>query len=113
MRSKEANEALKKLTQYTFVGSEVTQCEVCECIDIAINYIKELEKQIPTPSNEVPIENQTVVFVDKRDAVMKSEIRDKIKELEEEGQKHLFENGWFPMTAYTKIKVLKELLEGE
>ena len=33
----------------------------------------------PTPENEVPVEYQTVVFVDKRDAVMKSEIKDKIE----------------------------------
>lgn len=44
------------------------------------------------------------------DVIPKQKVRDKIKELEEEGQKHLFENGWFPMTADTKIKVLKELL---
>lgn len=43
-RSKEVDKAIKTLTQYTFVGSKVTQLEACECIDIVLNYISKLEE---------------------------------------------------------------------
>ena len=46
MRSKEVDKAIKTLTQYTFVGSKVTRLEACECIDIVLNYISELEEEV-------------------------------------------------------------------
>lgn len=38
-------------------------------------------------------------------------IRNKIEKLEKEGQEHLKQHGWFPMTIYSKIETLKELIK--
>lgn len=101
MRSKEVEEAIKNCnvllagditvhiidndggTAYT---GEVNKT-YNDDLKTVLAYIEQLEKKIPTPSNEVPVEYQTLILVDKRDAVMKSEIRDKIKELEKASDK--------------------------
>ena len=78
MRTKEVEEAIKRISSsyddntgyYEAKGSD--WCAVHR-------YIEELEKKIPTPSNEVPVEYQTLIVVDKREAFMKDKIRDKIK----------------------------------
>ena len=114
MRSKEVEEAIKMLGNiklkviYDLTGDEK------RCFDKVLNYIEKLEKMIPTPSNEVPVEYQTVIFVDKRDAVMKSEIRDKIKELKDEqksiqdklSKNMLFsESEFYSFSEYTKWRL--------
>ena len=88
MRSKEVEEAIettKRIRTGLMNFNELLDNNnvVINGIDKVLAYIEELEKMIPTPSNEVPVEYQTSIYVDKRDAVMKSEIIDKIKELEE------------------------------
>ncbi len=58
---------------------EYSRLNLAEMYTSILNYIEELEKQIPTPSNEVPLEYQTDIWVNKRDAVMKDKIRDAIE----------------------------------
>lgn len=79
-----------------------------------VAYIEKLEKMIPTPSNEVPVEYQTDIWVNKKDAVMKSEIRDKIKELKDEqksiqdklSKNMLFsESEFYSFSEYTKWRL--------
>lgn len=81
MRSKEVEKAIKQ-AEYITTCAMLGESLCPDYIEILLSYIEELEKMIPTPSNEVPVEYQTDIWVNKRDAVMKSEIRDKIKELE-------------------------------
>lgn len=72
----------------TYCEKMKEDCIYNQAIDKVIEYIEELEKMIPTPSNEVPLEYQTLILVDKKDAVMKSEIRDKIKFLENRAKEY-------------------------
>ena len=114
MRSKEVSEAIKMLGNiklkviYDLTGNEK------RCFDKVLNYIEELENMIPTPSNEVPVEYQTDIWVNKKDAVMKSKIRDKIKELEDElksiqdklSKNMLFsESEFYSFSEYTKWRL--------
>lgn len=109
MRSKEVSEAIKMLGNiklkviYDLTGDEK------RCFDKVLNYIEELENMIPTPSNEVPVEYQTDIWVNKRDAVMKSEIRDKIKELDDEFHKCEYVNDKFFKLGYQR-DILKSII---
>ncbi len=119
MRSKEVEEAIEKTKRIrtglmNFNELLDNNNVVINGIDKVLAYIEELEKMIPTPSNEVPVEYQTSIYVDKRDAVMKSEIIDKIKELEEElkaiqdklSKNMLFsESEFYSFSEYTKWRV--------
>ena len=84
-------------------------CEKMKMVDTVLNYIEELENKIPTPNNEVPVEYQTNIFVDKREVVMKDKIRDKIKELENMRNTTITSEGFNIFNG--EIVVLKELLE--
>ena len=57
-------------------GNMVFVTKDTAAVEVLLKYVSELEKQIPTPDNEVPVEYQTSIYVDKRDAVMKDKIRD-------------------------------------
>lgn len=82
MRSKKVDEMINSvLRDLDFYSTERLYIDRIILQNI-VAYIEQLEKMIPTPSNPVPVEYQTLILVDKRDAVMKSEIRDKIKALE-------------------------------
>ena len=112
MRSKEVDKSIKSLEN--FVNQKYYNGVTADEMKTVLAYIEELEKMIPTPSNEVPVEYQTVIFVDKRDAVMKSEIRDKIKELKDEqksiqdklSKNMLFsESEFYSFSEYTKWRL--------
>ena len=119
MRSKEADLAINQLKEDVNIiiyGNKIFEDRTtCKKDDLktVLSYIEQLEKMTPTPENEVPVEYQTVVFVDKRDAVMKSEIRDKIKELEEQDELYKGYKGLeFSRTGVInlQIKLLKSII---
>ena len=114
MRSKEVSEAIEKLADIKLKCLSNLTGDEKRCFDKVLNYIEELENMIPTPSNEVPVEYQTDIWVNKKDAVMKSEIRDKIKELKDEqksiqdklSKNMLFsESEFYSFSEYTKWRL--------
>ena len=110
MRSKEVEEAIKRIKKYQ--RNVITELTLVNSIDTLLSYIEQLEKQIPTTDNCVPVEWQMSLYVDKRDAVMKDKIRDKIKELEEEKEKYVGYKGLeFSRIGVinSQIKVLEEI----
>ena len=80
MRSKEVSEAidnLKEDEEIIVYGNTIFEDRTtCKKDDLktVLSYIEQLEKMIPTPSNEVPVEYQTDIWVNKKDAVMISQI---------------------------------------
>lgn len=116
MRSKEVEEAIKNFEGYNEMVRIKNPIDVTivnpkdfkKDIEIVLSYIEELEKMIPTPSNEVPVEWQTSVYVDKRDYVSKQSIRDKIKELEDLLKLH--QTDTIEEDICSKLEVLKSII---
>lgn len=114
MRSKKVDEMINSvLRDLDFYSTERLYIDRIILQNI-VAYIEKLEKMIPTPSNEVPVEYQTDIWVNKKDAVMKSEIRDKIKELKDEqksiqdklSKNMLFsESEFYSFSEYTKWRL--------
>jgi len=81
-------------------------------IENLIQENKELKKQIPSPTNPIPIENQTDIWVLKRDYISKSKIKEKIEKLDKKKRKSQIEYSTIDELIFDKkIEVLLELLE--
>ena len=120
---KEAIKEIKNKFEY-LKNSSIPDYNLIFAIEKVLNLIDKLQKEneelkdklTPRPDRPIPLEYQTIIYVDKRGYISKDKIRNKIKELEKENEKYFAENGFVPSYIYTItvnnkiIFILQELL---